>query len=451
MAVDAPFPSIGDDPWGGTIIPWANQVRNNVNELDQIVNEGRLSPGQLSATIDGAVEDGIADRGVVEGKRIPFADVTFGIRDLAGHLSWLATNSAGEPPEHTREILTRRLGPSIAVQTAESLGIETVYGGPVAFALRDRNRRAILQVNRDGTLKPGLLLAADPSIPASLERVTRSRIDVVNFLGDSLTEGGSPGQSYPSWFGTMHRGVVNNYGRSGMMSAPIAIRTGAAILTTTADAVIPASGSVTLTVTHAPFIGRLNGSDHGTLYGVPGTLAYGTGVFTRDEAGAEVAVPAGSQFSPDVAALVDWEGLTVAWPGQNDLAFGWPYVDSAPAAAVAAIAARMTPDIGRLIVLGVHTGNADYLDDIQRQNAQTLALLQTLEGVAWSFIDVQEVAVTRGLAMAGLTPTSDDLAAMSAGLVPPSLLADGVHFNDAAKHHVIAASAYRQAALRDWI
>ena len=51
MAVNAPFPSIGDDPWGGTIITWANQVRQNVNELDQVVNEGRLSPTQLSATI----------------------------------------------------------------------------------------------------------------------------------------------------------------------------------------------------------------------------------------------------------------------------------------------------------------------------------------------------------------------------------------------------------------
>ena len=50
MAVDAPFPSLGEDPWGGKIITWANQVRQNVNELDQVVNEGRLSPDQLSAT-----------------------------------------------------------------------------------------------------------------------------------------------------------------------------------------------------------------------------------------------------------------------------------------------------------------------------------------------------------------------------------------------------------------
>ena len=37
MAVDAPFPSLGEDPWGGKIIPWAEQVRENVNELDQVV------------------------------------------------------------------------------------------------------------------------------------------------------------------------------------------------------------------------------------------------------------------------------------------------------------------------------------------------------------------------------------------------------------------------------
>ena len=97
MAVDAPFPSIGEDPWGGKIIPWAEQVRKNVNELDQIVNDGRLSPTQLSATIGSEIgTEGTPARTAlntaIEGRA--FVSRLRALRLAAGFLAGTATRSA---------------------------------------------------------------------------------------------------------------------------------------------------------------------------------------------------------------------------------------------------------------------------------------------------------------------------------------------------------------------
>ena len=59
------------------------------------------------------------------------------------------------------------------------------------------------------------------------------------------------------------------------------------------------------------------------------------------------------------------------------------------------------------------------------------------------FINMRNLLSQYGLAINGMTPTASDTAAMSAGLVPPSLLSDEIHPNDYG-HLAIATIIYNQ-------
>lgn len=329
-----------------------------------------------------------------------------------------------------------------AIVAAANGGMD--YAADIAFAVRDTNGRAPLAINRAGRITG----ESGRAFALSSDSLTKSRRDLFICGGDSLTEGGSPGDSYPTVLDTLVSGTVVNLGVSGWQSADIAAHLGGVVVTVAAGT-IPTSGAVTLPPTFTPMVGKHRGTDTGTLAGVPGTFAYDTGEFTRTTGGAPVAVADGTRFIPTALASADPAATFILWPGQNDLAFGWPYTDTAPGDAIASIVAAMTRDIPRIVVLGVHTGAATWLDDVQRQNAYTRRLLSRIDAAS-VFIDVQELCVTQGLALAGITPTGPDIDAIAVGLVPPSLLYDGTHFNAAAKRYVIAPTVAAVLSVRDW-
>ena len=45
------------------------------------------------------------------------------------------------------------------------------------------------------------------------------------------------------------------------------------------------------------------------------------------------------------------------------------------------------------------------------------------------YVNLRELISTNGLQIMGMTPTTEDLIAMEAGSVPPSLMSDEVNFN----------------------
>lgn len=81
------------------------------------------------------------------------------------------------------------------------------------------------------------------------------------------------------------------------------------------------------------------------------------------------------------------------------------------------------------IVIGLHKDSlSDKFDELETKMSQAFGE---------HFINIREYLVNYGLEDAGITPTTDDETRISQGLVPSSLLSDGIHFN-ASGYTVIA-------------
>ena len=87
------------------------------------------------------------------------------------------------------------------------------------------------------------------------------------------------------------------------------------------------------------------------------------------------------------------------------------------------------------IILGLSSGSAE-------SRAEYEATMKKAFGRY--FISLREYLSQYGLADAGLTATAEDRTAMDSGIVPPQLLADGVHYTTATKT-VIGNLIYKRA------
>lgn len=162
-----------------------------------------------------------------------------------------------------------------------------------------------------------------------------SDLNIIYCVGDSFTEGGSPGLPYPIYLQKLliSEQVVINEGHSGRESADLAIYTGGIIPKLTIDLKIPSSGKVFTTSFNYgdKILGKFRGyavkgmlgDVHGVLFFNEDTNEYS---FTRSEAGLEKILPAGTEFISDGTKHLD--SVLIWWAGQNDLAFGWPYLET---------------------------------------------------------------------------------------------------------------------------
>ena len=297
---------------------------------------------------------------------------------------------------------------------------------------------------------PALAAAAASSVTVT------SRSDLVVCTGDSITSGGDGTTPWPELLQSALGGpvVVVNDGKSGQTSAFLAIRRGAVEMTTTAASTIPADGSATESIpfSQAPFVGKVRDPADGMagyLNGVHGVMVFSSsnaGVFTPDAApGTAVSMPSGTKWVSDGVGSQWDEATTIVWLGQNDLAYGWPYVVTAPNAAAVAVRDQLTPVAKRILAIGVTTTNASHLTNVTEQN------LRLRDTFGEQFIDMQNVFINRGLAMAGIDPTEADQTAIAAGLAPGSLFADGVHPNAICKQKVIVPTIIRAMARLGWL
>lgn len=385
--------------------------------------------------------------------------VSFGI-DLSGK-AWLVPAADVKILESNMPdaVLARQLPTGIT--TASNIPPESGF----IFGWTDAAGNIAWGIKADGTFWTNF--ASDCAFPsallASISATTMASLlpaaSAIECFGDSLTAGaGGGGTTYPAVLAAALGRTVNNRGIGGQNSAAIATRQGGLkMLVSVTGNTIPASGAVTLTArSQTPITNQGASSFAGTLAGVAGTLAASTAdggatytyTFTRTTAGSEIACPANSEFVFDIAEAAK-DKTQIIWISRND-AKGTRAYDVASRDNGLAMAKHLTPLSKRYLVLsilnglneGTTTGSSAY-NNIASMNAE---LARTFGD---RFIDVRSYLVKFGLADAGITPTSQDIADMAEDTVPASLRSDSIHLT-ATGYTLVANFVARHIQARGW-
>lgn len=250
--------------------------------------------------------------------------------------------------------------------------------------------------------------------------------------GDSLTEVG-----YAQYLGTYINAAVTNRGLSGDTSNGVLFRAGVIkLFALPVGGNIPASGAVTLDIKGRKLTMRDNRTFAVTYAGIPGTLTHTTAdvwTFTRTTAGTVKAVTAMTQLvstteTPENATTIDFFGTNDAWHGG--------------AAPEKTTAQHVKANYSRVIDSTVASPekHALILGMVTSQSTTAGSTLHNLvtgvnqfceDRAPHLFINLQDYLVNQAMADQGLTPTPGDVAATSAGLIPPSLYVDDLHFTQA--------------------
>ncbi|GGF30216.1 hypothetical protein GCM10010922_01460 [Microbacterium sorbitolivorans] len=280
---------------------------------------------------------------------------------------------------------------------------------------------------------------------------------VLTELGFNLTGGGSTDPGSPSdlagpivcagdsltandnWVQVLADDTFINtvdLGQAGQSSTEVAFRLGALpVKMTVSGNTIPASGSVDVIALDPDATWRTTSVQwyvKGWLAGVYGTYWFRsasnlTPRFVRDEAGDSVPCPAGTTFvvAPDVPHRtgVGFERMPlIYWSGRNNIdnSAGIQRDDTAV----------MSHFTGRKMILAVTNGTSETSNT---QNYAKIRAINTWRADNWptQFWDVREWLVHKAIYAMGLTPTSEDLAAMSLDAPPPQIMSDDIHFNPA--------------------
>lgn len=235
-------------------------------------------------------------------------------------------------------------------------------------------------------------------------------------------------------------------GYGGADSVAIAGMVGATLARITAPVTIPTTGAVTIPVANIDLPRAIQyefAANQGVL-GVHGAwngsqAPTGDKTFTRTEAGTAVTVPAGTYFQPDRAQGLN--GLVaLCFMGHNDPGHGLTQANILPS--LKAIAEKFQ---GRIVVF----------TPIPKPTDSPTLYAATEDAIVAEF--GQRAIVTRkwlgqyGLTWAGITPTSDDIADVTAEAVPRSFFwTDSKHLNESARR-VLARLAAEISIATGWV
>lgn len=232
---------------------------------------------------------------------------------------------------------------------------------------------------------------------------------------------------------------MSGQGVGGETSTQIAARAGAVPTTITLTGnSLPSAGTVAgTTSTGVP--SAQGGALGATVAGMPVTLTYSSGQVAqrREAAASPTPVPAGTGVVFDAAGALAW-WRQIIWIGRND----YPRT-SVPAQVAAIIAQGKTGKYLVLSVLNSAGDNAQGYADVLACNA-TLAATYGAR-----YLDVRTYLVQHGLADAGITPTTQDLADIANDLIPTSLRADAVHLL-AAGYTIVAQQVKAKLQALGW-
>lgn len=263
--------------------------------------------------------------------------------------------------------------------------------------------------------------------------------------GDSLTLGaGGDGVSYPSVLQQLiHKNVYNlpvvNLGVGGEATNTIMGRAGSISFEVGAFTV-PAERSpieITLSSSNGSSVSPLIQGDGGInpviIDGIKGTLSVKQDsrthyFFQRSEPGNAVSIKENTEVK--TAAADKYQNyIPIVLMGQNG-----GYKDNQDLIDQINSIVRMEKYNDKYLVLGLTTGSAASRADLERQMASTFGD---------RYLNIRDYIVSKGLQMLNITPTDKDSFSISSGSVPPSLLADQVHFNSKG-YTVIGTAVYER-------
>jgi len=405
------------------------------------------------------------------------------ITDEDGRRSWLEIGEKGRPSDLSKAILSEDLGlndiASNQVATPVALAEHTISVEKV-----DSEYRLISSSNATGKRT---ILHRAPYI-ASPSRLSDTRVafmernspdvdweskfcpaggGLVNAVipirivcwGDSLTY--SSGALWPNEVARLTGAEVVARGSSGERAEAIAYRQGGLTAqVTVVGGIIPASGDVQITVAGTNF--RPNphqnaGVHKGSLAGVKGEILPRTSdsdpmYFRRDTSGNAVSVMNPVPWVSDDATIYrDW--INIIWAGRNsmqtDISASNPG-NSAAAKAVAAMVANIKSHVKRFIIFpvtnGLDEGVGSSIYPSIRAHEDYLAATYPD-----NFLNIRRVLIDRGLEMAGITPTAQDITDRNNDTIPASLRTDYIHHTSAAYKLVIAPAVVEFLNEKGWV
>lgn len=150
-------------------------------------------------------------------------------------------------------------------------------------------------------------------------------------------------------------------------------------------------------------------------------------VFIRKKAGEAVSIKAGTIIHISKNQRDYTNQIPVVFMGENG---GW---DNDPYLLIDQINAIVdhTKNLnGRYIVVGLHTGSAESRKELE-------AIMSEYYGE--NYVNLREYICTQGYEDLGITPTEEEIVSMKQGVVPSTLLVDGLHYGGIAKKMVATA------------
>ena len=288
---------------------------------------------------------------------------------------------------------------------------------------------------------------------------------IVSCWGDSLTLGVGVGSSYSKAFPYVLYGLLDgrkviNCGVGGENTINIASRQGslpnivkpftipadtnkveieltniygdsAGILLQGGSALDPITGKYVMTAQINPC----------SINGVEGTLTYENGkyYFSRSENGESVIV---SRPTPLITYAMKSmrDNINIIWIGTN----GGFTTSTELIECIEAMIDYISPINKKYIVIGIH--------HLVSTVTETFEMLEKNMAMHFGrhYINQRKYMIEYGLSDAGITPTVEDTTAISQGKIPPSLLYDGVHYNDKGYNIIANLVAERGKELAYW-
>ncbi|EPJ91030.1 hypothetical protein [Pseudomonas psychrophila] len=349
------------------------------------------------------------------------AEILASITDGFGVPTWLQARVLdGGPSEHSKTLLREAIP-----------GLPEVGDIPgTGFSIQDElGRKTWLQTSsEDGGLTPFSVECIRRSLglpppPADIGYVAE---------GDSMTAstygGGVP---YPVTLASLLGKPVANTGVSGAWSPEVSVRGGGVTpLLTIPDGTIPAGIepiSVVWDVENAYVGNRASVTYSGKVRGIPCTLTQDTTnnviTLSRKVAGSTFSVASPVPFVVDTPHI---SKRHIVWSGRNDNPKTNAFIS------IDKLLSRIEQEsIPYLLVSVCNTsnevsGSAGYV-------AVANLNLQLIKRAPRNYVDMRGRMIREGLTLAGLVATPEDTAAIANDCIPPSLLADGLHFNPAGR------------------
>ena len=294
-----------------------------------------------------------------------------------------------------------------------------------------------------------------PLVVNKIETINISKIngkETVNCWGDSLTRGVGVGDSYSKAFPYVLHGLLDgrkviNCGVGGENTINIASRQGG-LPNIVKPFTIPANASkveIELTNIYGDSTGILlqGGSaldpttgkyvmtaqiNPCSINGVEGTLTYENGkyYFSRSENGESVIV---SRPTPLITYAMKSmrDNINIIW-----------------IECIEAMIDYMSPINKKYIVIGVH-----HLVSTVTETFETIEKNMSIH-FGRHFINQRKYMLEYGLSDARITPTAEDITAISQGKIPTSLLYDDVHYNDKGYNIIATLASERGKELGYW-